>query len=386
MNHNKPLPTGNQTTNLLIDYLTRRSRQHFRGAASIIVHGSAARNEYTVYSEQEQDILPGNIGLLIITDSPIRDRLIYGSFLRFLRNIDSSDFTQSISRRLILVKPFEISLIPRTILIKGRISPDIWVFEMVKANRVVYGEDLLSLFNTKFGLDAGIKMTIARLFGLSLCLPLIIRADFGDKLKTLAINYESVKGILGAFEALLTLLGKYPPSYSERASLAREVAEAFADDLGDPKGTAMLFKQASQFKLNPQGLETVPIVEFWFKARELLADCLKIYNSRGYTTDGYLAEQRVHSPIISRIKEFTRFTTQGRFEPRALLMSDVEKTAVRLMVQSLFSIDDGYYEKPSGETERLLADCRYANYLHTRGEWHEITDHIKIIKPVKPAS
>ncbi len=376
---------NNQSVELLIDYLINRSQQYFRGVASIVVHGSAARDEYTVYSDQEQDILLGNVGLLIITDSPIRDRLAYPSFLHFLRNIDRSDFTKSIAKPLILIKPFEIALIPRTHLIRVRISSDIWVFEMVEANRVVYGENLLPLFNTKFSLDAGIKMTISRLFGLNLCLPLIIKADFGNKLETLVINYESAKGILGAFETLLILLGEYLPSYSERANLASRVAKAFAKDLEGSDEAASLFEQASQLKMNPQGLEAISPTEFWFKARRLLANCLKIYRSRGYTVDKYLDKLRSNSPITARIKEFFRFVIQGRFEPRALLLGNVEETATKLMLQCLFSIESEDCKTMSKEASRLLSDCRYANYLHTRGEWREITDHIKMVKPRKAA-
>jgi len=383
VNREEPSPVGNQSVNLLIDYLLRLSLRHFRGVASIVIQGSAARNEYTVYFDQEQDILLGNIGLLIITDSPVRDKLFYPCFLHSLKHIDRSDFTQLITRPLTLIKPFEISLYPREHLVEGKVTPDIWAFEMVKAGRVLYGENLLPLFNTDFSLYAGVKMTIARLFGLNLCMPLIIKADLGNKLTTLAVNYESVKGTLGAFEALLVLLGEYLPSYSERASLASKVAKAFARDLEDPEEAAMLFEQASQFKLNPQGLETLSPTKLWFKARRLLADCLKIYHSRGYTVDGYLDKQKPDSPFIGRIKELAKFAIQDRFEPRALLLSNVEETAVRLMLRCLFSIEPEDCQKPSGEISPLLPDCRYANYLHTRGEWREITDHIKIIKPRK---
>ncbi len=364
---------------LLIEYLLRQSLRHFRGVASVIVHGSAARSEYTVYSDQEQDILLGNVGLLIITDSPTIDRLIYLSFSHLLRNIDKSDFTETIEKSLVLVKPFEISLVPRSYLTKGRIAPDIWAFEMVKANRVLYGENLLPLFKTEFGLDAGFRMIINRLFGLNLCLPLITRADFSSKLETLVGNYESDKGILGAFEALLTLLGEYLPSYSERANLAGQVAEAFSKDLDDPKEAATLFEQASQFKLNPQGLEALPPAEFWFKARRLLANCLRIYHSRGYTVDSYLNKPKPYS----RIKEFYRFALQGRFEPSTLLMSNLDKTSTKLMLKCLLSVEPEDCQRPSKEVGQLISDCRYTNYLHTRGQWREITDHIKLIRPKK---
>ncbi|RLC61228.1 MAG: hypothetical protein DRI01_08850, partial [Chloroflexi bacterium] len=333
----------NQSAELLIEYLLRQSLRYFRGVTSVIVHGSAARREYSVYSDQEQDILLGNVGLMIITDSPMVDRLIYPSFLRFLRHIDRSDFSKMIEKPLILVKPFEISLVPRSHLTEGRIAPDIWAFEMVKANRVIYGENLLPLFKTEFGLDAGLKMTISRLFGLNLSLPLILRADVDSRLNRLVVNYESTKGILGAFEALLTLLGSYQPSYSERANLVTQVIGAFSRDLENPEEATTLFEQASRCKLNPQELESLPPIELWFKARNLLFACLKIYYSQGYTMDSYWNKPKSHS----RIRAFLGFAIHGKFEPRTLLMSNLAKTSTTLMLKHLLSIKPEDCQKPS---------------------------------------
>jgi len=323
------------------------------------------------------NILLGNVGLMIITNAPMVDRLIYPSFLHFLRHIDRSDFGKLVEKPLILVKPFEISLVPRTHLSNGHIAPDIWAFEMVKANRVLYGENLLPLFNTDFGLEAGLKMIISRLFGLSLSLPLILKAGCDSRLNMLVVNYESIKGILGAFEALLALLGLYRPSYAERANLVGRVIEAFPNDLGDPEEAVTLFEQASRCKLNPQELEAFSPAKLWFTASRLLSSCLKIYHSRGYTVDHYVNKPKPHS----RIRGFLGFAIQGKFEPRTLLMSNLDKISTELMLKRLLSIKPEDCQKPSKEARRLMAECRYANYLHTRGQWHEITDHIKLITP-----
>ena len=206
---------------------------------------------------------------------------------------------------------------------------------------------------------------------------MISKSDFRNKIERLAVNYQSIKAVLAALESLLVLLGKYRPSYSERASLTGEVAEVFFQHLSEPHEAAMLFTQAFQFKLNPQGLEELSPVDCWFKATGLLNDCLKIYHSQGYTDSCF------DTVRTSRIKEFASFSIQGRFEPRALLISSLEQTAIRLMLRCLFSIEPEDFKKPLKKAGRLLSDCRYANYLHTRGEWCEITDHIKVVRPMK---
>lgn len=122
---------------------------------------------------------------------------------------------------------------------------------------------------------------------------------------------------------------------------------------------------------------------FWLKARSLLASCLKVYHSQGYTVESYLDKRRSYSPVTTRIKEFLKFTIQERFEPRALLMSNLDEISTKLMLHCVFSIDPEGCKKPPKEVGQLISDCRHANYLHTRGQWHEISDHIKLIKPRK---
>jgi hypothetical protein len=56
--------------------LVEQARRYFPGTISIVVHGSTARDEYTIYADREQDILLGNAGFLVITDSPGSDWLL----------------------------------------------------------------------------------------------------------------------------------------------------------------------------------------------------------------------------------------------------------------------------------------------------------------------
>jgi len=367
---------------LLIRFVKKAILNYLRGVTSIMMQGSAARNEASLFSDREGNILLGNIGFTVITKSLIRDVLSYPLLLRFLRNIDKSNLNEVIQKPLILLKPFEVSLIPYRYLSEGYVPPDIWVFEMVKAGKIVYGENVLSLFNTTFGLDAGFRMVTNRLFGLNLCLPLIARSDFDSKVKMLAVNYESVKGILAALEALLFLLGKYRPTYSERGPLASEVVEAYAETFEETDDALETFKLASKLKLDPHGLERLSPIEYWFKSRSLLGVCLKIYNFQGNSKRYKLRNDHgARLSHVTKVKDVLKFIANGKFDPRILLpMDNVEETATRLMLSCVFSMTPRLCGKPSG-VKKLISASRYSNFLHTRGEWYEITDHLKYFRP-----
>jgi hypothetical protein len=355
---------------------------YLKGTTSIIMHGSAARNEESLYSDEEHDILLGNLGFTVITKSPTRDRLLHPLLLRFLRNIDTSYLNKIVDRPLILLKPFEVSIIPYRHLLKGRIPPDIWVFEMVKASKIIYGDNMLHLFNTNFCFDNGFKMILNRLFGLNLCVPLIVRLDFKYKINVLAVNYECVKGILAALESLLVLLGEYHPSYSERGSLASKVVNTYPEFFDNPEDAIETFKLATELKLHPQGLDRFSPVNYWFKSRLLLETCFKIYNSKGITAQGIFsnAPEPASSPT-TKIKESLRFAANNTFDPRLFTLHNLDETATKLMLSCVFSLDPESCGKLSKNIEPLVSASRYANFLHTRGEWHEITDHIKCIQP-----
>jgi hypothetical protein len=354
---------------------------YLEGTTSIMMHGSAARNEASLYSDDNQDILLGNLGFTVITKSPTRDRVLYLLLLRFLNNIDKSYLTKIIDKPLILLKPFEVSIMPYNQLLKGHILPDIWVFEMVKANKVIYGNNLLHLFNTNFCFNSGFKILVNRLFGLNLCLPLIARSDFKSKINVLAVNYESVKAILAALESLSVLLGEYRPSYSERGSLASKVVKSYSEFFDNPQDAIATFKLATKLKINPQGLDQISPLDYWFKSRLFLETCLKIYDSQGITAKGILSN--VPLPTLSpitKIKESFQFMLNNSFDPRVFSLPNIDEMAAKLMFSCVFSLDStdcGNFEK----FNHLISTSRYANFLHTHGEWHEITDHIKYIRP-----
>lgn len=367
---------------LLITLIKNAILNHLKGVTSIVMHGSAARNEATLYSDGEHDILLGNLGFTLITKSPTRDMLSYPLLLRFLRNIDRTCLNKLVDKPLILLKPFEVSLIPYQHLLKGRIPPDIWVFEMVKAGKIIHGDNMLQLFNTNFGLDSGFKMIINRLFGLNLCVPLIARLNFDHKIKVLAVNYECVKGILGALESLLVLLGKYRPSYFERVSLASKVVKTYPEFFDNPDDAIETFKLATQLKLNPQELDELSPVNHWFKSRLLLKTCLRIYNSQGISAKDILSDApEFPSSLTTRVKELLSFVTNSKFDPRLFTLRNLDETATKLMLSCVFPMNPKLCGKSSKYVENLISASRYANFLHTRGEWHEITDHIRCIQP-----
>jgi len=346
------------------------------------MHGSGARNEATLYSGPEHDILLGNLGFTVMTKSQIRDTLAFPLLLRFLRNIDKTSANQLVERPLALVKPFEVSLIRHQNLLEGHIPPDIWVFEMVEAGKIIYGDNLLQLFNTDFGFDSGFRMIINRLFGLNLCVPLIARSDFNHKMDVLSVNYECTKGILGGLESLLVLLDMYRPSYSERGCLANKVVEAYPE-FTDPKDVIETFKLATQLKLDPHELDRLSPISYWFKSRSLLETCLRIYNSEGITAGGVFSDVQESSfAPVARVKEMLRFVANGRFDPRSFALHDLDETATKLMLSCVFSLNPQTCGKPSTHNERLISASRYANFLRTRGQWHQITDHITCIHPI----
>ena len=345
------------------------------------MHGSGASGEATVYSNSEHDILLGNLGLTIVTKSLKTDGLAYPFLLRFIRNIDKSYLTEMVCKPLILVKPFELSLIPYNRLRKRSYPPDIWTFEMVKAAKILYGDDkVLQLFNTNFSYNSGFKIIINRLFGLNLCLPLIARPDFNNEVKVLIVNYECVKGILAALESLLVLMGKYCPSYSARGSLASEAVSKYSEFFNNPDDVIETFKLATELKCNPQKLSVISPVDYWFKSRLLLQKCLLIYSAQGFSIENVFTKVNKSTWPKLKIKELYKFIINGKISLSPLADDNIENTAMRLMLSCVFSMDSHSCGKSSSNIENLLLASRYANFLHTHGEWHEIMDHVKIIR------
>lgn len=367
----------------LTKYVSNAILNHLSGVISIIIHGSVARNESSLYSNRNYDILLGNIGFTIITDSPTRDRLLLPFLLRFLRNIDTSDLRRIIDKPLILLKPFEISLIPRQRLLQGDIPPDIWVFEMVNAGQIMYGENLLSLFKTDFDKDAGIKIIVNRLFGLNLCIPLILRSDFNSKINLIAVNYESIKGILAALEALLVLQDKYYPSYYERGKLIDVAVRKYADFFSNPQDAIGAFKLATKVKLDPKDIDEISPTNIWFKSRSILTSVLSIYSSKNINIES-IYKDRASSKIPYQIKEVLCFFLNNRFDPRVFTICNLDRMATNLMFSCVFSMKQTPLVEPSKQ-KSLDYLSRYANFLHTRGQWQDITDNLIIINPKKRA-
>ena len=363
----------------LTQYVSSAILKHLPGAVSIIIHGSVARNEGSLYSNREYDILLGNIGFTIITDSPTKDRLLLPFLLRFLRNIDTSDLRRMIDKPLILLKPFEISLISHQRLLQGDIPPDIWVYEMVNAGKIVYGENLLSLFKTHFDKYAGLKIIVNRLFGLNLCIPLILRSDFNSKINLIAVNYESVKGILAALEALLVLQDKYYPSYYERGKLIDVAVRKFADFFSNPQDTIETFKLATKLELDTMDIDEISPTIIWFQSRSILKCVLSIYSSNNINLERVYRD-RTTSKIPYHIKEALRFLLNNRFDPRIFTIYNLDRIATNLMYSCVFSMKQTPLVE-SSKYKSLICLSRYANFLHTRGQWQDITDNIIIIHP-----
>lgn len=370
--------SGDTAFKVLTNYLLNAMLGHFHDVNSVVMHGSAARNEITLYSDTNEEILLGNIGLTIITESPRKNALPYFMLLSRLENIDKSKLGMFLEKPLILLKPFEITLISRHKI--KQIPPTITTFEMVKAHQILYGKDLLSQFNVLFGLEEGLRMIINRLVGLNLCLPLIARSDYNSRLKILAINYECTKGVLGALEAFLVLLGKYVPTYRERAHLVSEVVNEFSETFDDAEARE-IFNQACQLKLNPNGLERFHPAEYWLKARSLLGLALHTYRSRGISLKDVFVAQHEESRFLGfNFKSFLGFAVNKAFDPRIFLVrKDFKEAIVKLVLKCVFSFKPKDYNKKS-TINKLILNSRYANYIYTYGQWREIMDHVKTIE------
>jgi hypothetical protein len=369
---------GSQVANLIEKYLVEVVRLHLEHAASIIVHGSAATNETSLYSDSHQDILLGNVGLTIITNSVSRDYMRYILLMRRLRNIEETlQWTRK--KPLVLLKPFEIAVIPYNDILMGRGPRDIWVYEMVNAGKVVYGKNLLHLFNPSFGIEAGFNMMINRLFSLNLSLPLLAEGDYPTKLKILTINYESTKAILGALEAFLVILGKYRPSYFERTKRIKDVIEAYPDVL-DSNNARRIFSLASSSKLNPQDLDKTSPLEYWFEARELLGACLKIYNSLHPNWRKDLEIPGGSLFPLRNLRSISRFLVNGVIDPIILFQRKSKDFAIKQMLRCVFSFKIEDAQNQTKQSEILARHSRYANYIYTNGQLCQITDAIKFLK------
>ncbi|MFC1935029.1 hypothetical protein ACFLXZ_01790 [Chloroflexota bacterium] len=360
---------GKSNVDHIIECLSGLARKWFYGVTSIIAHGSTARKEYTLYTAADHDILLGNAGLMLVTSKPVIDGAILPFFLCYIRNA-ARVFHGITGRLLTLVKPFEMTMIARSSILEKKIAPDIWSFEMVKANSVLYGENLLPLFPTGFGREAGLKMVVARMAGLSLSLPYIIREEYDTELKRIIINYESVKGILGGFETLLVIMKRYLPSYRERASLAREVAATFPGITGKVDAAAFM-EQAFRFKLNPHGLAEINPGEYWRQAQQFLANCLDICQKEGYEVSSGISETK----LAHRLR---KMLLNGKPCPDLLMHSSMQ-TAM-MMLDNVLSFPSDY--RSSDEAKKCrINKTRKINHLYTYGAWQEITDNIRRITP-----
>ena len=87
----------------LVRFVTEAILSYLKGVTSIIIHGSASRNEASLFLDEEEDILLGNIGFTVVTKSLIQDVLSYILLSHFLRNIEKSNLSEVIQKPLILL-------------------------------------------------------------------------------------------------------------------------------------------------------------------------------------------------------------------------------------------------------------------------------------------
>lgn len=366
----------------LAKYLKDTTLEYLPGVRAVILAGSAARNEDTLYNDEERDILLGNIALVVVvTKTSLKEKWQFARLQKDLNGKELGGFQKGLKKQLVLTKPFELSLFNASKLNGNSVPADIWTYEMVHAGRVLYGDAAtLQEFATEFKPDAGFRILLSRLFGLNLCLPLVATDNIKKKIDVLSVNYECVKGLLAVLEALLVLSEKYQPTYAQKEQLIDNTIDVYKSQFNSPKDTRRLLHSASALKLDPRDLEKINPIELWHQTKELIFECFTIYRTQGYTLPDYLKKLTLNHHGQDNISEFLRFASFGKTAPKALIMKNREAKAINLMLKSVSALQrDGFSQRLG--LQQLVNDCHRANYLHTFGEWQQIGDHTRVIRP-----
>jgi hypothetical protein len=247
--------------------------QYVPNITSIHLGGSSSRKEETFIIQDNQVVLLGNIALIVFTQDFFSSLIGLKRVQGFLKNLPkyATPKVLEIDRPLVLMKPFEISVLPER---KAHfLSPDISIFEIASNNSLLYGKDMREHLSREIPQASACKIIMNRLLGLNLCMRDLLIKDLHNPLIHSMINYESAKGVLAVVEALLVLEQKYKASYNERIAYWPTLIANRPHLRNELPCIDDCVTRASLIRSNPETGMVDPY-SFWFQSRTLLLSAL----------------------------------------------------------------------------------------------------------------
>jgi hypothetical protein len=264
-----------------LDIIIKEIKQNCPGLKAIILAGGYGRGEGAVEMVKGKPRLLNDLDMYLITKKQLSDSLLekIGQKCSKMIGKGGKEYPENYDASFDFDTFFNVDLRGLPVKRLKHLIPTVRYYEMKNGTRLLYGEDVRKLIpeikpeNLPF--SEGLRVLSNRMMNMFLSMNEEYLEKKPSKDQIGIINYYICKAYLSCSDALLLSVGKFAPSYSERAEIfIKEYSNLFP---GLHKRFPELRKKvesAISYKLNPD-IKKINYKKEWFEARKIITEVFR---------------------------------------------------------------------------------------------------------------
>jgi hypothetical protein len=264
-----------------LDVILKEIKENCPGLKAIILAGGYGRGEGAVEFVKGKPRLLNDLDMYLITEKQLSDSFLEELGQRCSKKIGKGgkEYPENYEAEFDFDTFFNVDLRGLPLKRLKHLPPTVRYYEMKNGTVLLYGEDVRKIIPEikpeDLPFSEGLRFLSNRMMNMFLSMNEEYLKEKPSTDQIGIIDYYICKAYIACSDALLLSIGKFAPSYSERAEIFKKIYKnTFPDLYKKIPNLSQKVDYAIDYKLNPD-IKKMNYRKEWFEAREIITEVFR---------------------------------------------------------------------------------------------------------------